>query len=155
MAQVNLTKSQPTTPSVRSADPFSLLRQEMNDWLSNFWAGNAGALMKSEFAPALDVVEKDNCFELKVDIPGCRPEELDVQVHGNVVTVSGSRKEEKEEKGATFHRVERSSGSFSRTITLPCAINEKEVAAEYTNGVLAVVLPKSEEARPRKVSIKG
>ena len=63
--------------------------------------------------------------------------------------------EEKEEKGKTFHRIERSSGSFSRTVTLPCDVNDKEVAAEYTDGVLSVILPESENAKLRKVVIKG
>ncbi len=152
-----LTRTQPATPSVRITDPFTLMRQEMSDLLSNLWSGNGdgAGLFKGGIAPALDVAEKDNSFEIRMDIPGVDSKDLDVEVHGNTVTISGSRKEEKEEKGKTFHRVERSSGSFSRTVTLPCSVSEKEVAAEYTNGVLSVVLPKSEDARPKKVSIKG
>lgn len=125
--------------------------------LSNFWGsgGNGRVLLNATIAPALDVVEKDNCFEIKMDIPGVQAKDIDVEVHGNLVTISGSRSEEKEEKGKTFHRVERSAGSFSRTVTLPCNVTEKEVAADYTNGVLSVVLPKSEDARPKKVTVKG
>jgi HSP20 family protein len=154
-----LTRTQSAAPSVRISDPFTAMRLEMNDWLSNIWGGNGNgsgnALLRGGIAPAVDVVEKDNSFEIRMDIPGVDSKDLDVEVHGNTVTISGSRKEEKEEKGKTFHRVERSSGSFSRTVTLPCGVSEKEVAAEYTNGVLSVVLPKSEDARPKKVSIKG
>lgn len=154
-----LTRTQSATPSVRITDPFSLMRQEMSDLLSNLWSGNgngeANAFFRGGVAPALDVAEKDNSFEIRMDIPGVESKNLDVEVYGNTVTISGSRKEEKEEKGKTFHRIERSSGSFSRTVTLPCSVSEKEVAAEYTNGVLSVILPKSEEARPKKVSIKG
>ena len=152
-----LTRSQSATPSVQITDPFTLMRQEMNDLLSNIWSGNGegNGLFRGVVAPALDVAEKDNSFEIRMDIPGVDSKDLDVEVHGNTVTISGSRKEEKEEKGKTFHRIERSSGSFSRTVTLPCGVSEKEVAAEYTNGVLSVVLPKSEEARPKKISIKG
>ncbi|MCA9013352.1 MAG: Hsp20/alpha crystallin family protein [Planctomycetaceae bacterium] len=152
-----LTRTQPATPSVRITDPFTLMRQEMNDLLSSFWSGNGdvGSVFKGGMAPALDIAEKDNSFEIRMDIPGVESKDLDVEVHGNTVTISGRRKEEKEEKGKTFHRVERSAGSFSRTVTLPCSVSEKEVAAEYTNGVLSVVLPKSEDARPKKVSIKG
>ena len=127
--------------------------------LSNIWSGNGNGegngLFKGGIAPALDVAEKDNSFEIRMDIPGVESKDLDVEVHGNTVTISGSRKEEKEEKGKSFHRIERCSGSFSRTVTLPCGVSEKEVAAEYTNGVLSVILPKSEEARPKKISIKG
>ncbi|HQX48869.1 MAG TPA: Hsp20/alpha crystallin family protein [Planctomycetaceae bacterium] len=153
-----LTRTQSATPSVRISDPFTAMRLEMNDWLSNIWGGNGNSdanVLRGCVAPALDIAEKDNSFEIRMDIPGVDSKDLDVEVHGNTVTISGSRKEEKEETGKTFHRVERSSGCFSRTVTLPCGVSEKEVAAEYTNGVLSVVLPKSEEARPKKVAIKG
>jgi len=155
MATTNLARSQSATPSVRISDPFTAIRREMNDLFANIWAPNGNGTLPASFAPALDVAEKDNCFELHMDIPGMETKDIDIQVQGNTVTVTGSRKEEKEEKGKTFHRVERSSGSFSRTVTLPCNVTEKEVAAEYTNGVLSVVLPKSEDARPKKVSIKS
>lgn len=131
------------------------MRREMNDLFANIWGPKGSGTLPGTFAPSLDVAEKDNCFELHMDIPGMESKDIDIQVHGNTVTVTGTRKEEKEEKGKTFHRIERSSGSFSRTVTLPCNVTEKEVAAEYTNGVLSIVLPKSEDARPRKVSIKG
>jgi HSP20 family protein len=148
---------QSTTAAVRITDPWTALRQEMNDLFSGFWNGNAGGpgVMSPTFAPSLDVAEKDNCYELHIDVPGMEAKDLDIQVHGNTVTVSGNRKEEKEDKGKTYHRVERRSGSFSRTITLPCEVDTKEVAAEYTNGVLNVVLPKCEKARPSKISIKS
>jgi HSP20 family protein len=148
---------QSTTAAVRITDPWTALRQEMNDLFSGFWNGNAGGpgVMSPTFAPSLDVAEKDNCYELHIDVPGMEAKDLDIQVHGNTVTVSGNRKEEKEDKGKTYHRVERRTGSFSRTITLPCEVDTKEVAAEYTNGVLNVVLPKCEKARPSKISIKS
>ena len=159
MSTTSLTRQQSATPSVRTSDPFSMLRQEMNDLFSNFWSsngnGNGISAFKMAMAPALDVSEKDNSFEIHMDIPGIESKDVDVQVLGNTVTISGSRKDEKEEKGKTFHRIERSSGSFSRTVTLPCEVNEKEVAAEYTNGVLSVILPKSESAKPKKVNVKG
>jgi HSP20 family protein len=81
--------------------------------------------------------------------------DFDIEVNGNIVTVRGERKEEKEEKGKTFHRVERRYGSFSRSMTLPCNVNEDEVAAEYASGVLTVTLPKREDTAPKKVSVKG
>ena len=157
MATTSLTRQQSATPSVRTSDPFSVLRQDVNDLFSNFWGTNGNGIpaFKMALAPALDVSEKDNCFEIHMDIPGVESKDVDVQVLGNTVTISGSRKEEKEEKGKTFHRIERSSGSFSRTVTLPCEVNEKEVAAEYTSGVLSVILPKSESAKPKKVAVKG
>lgn len=155
MASTSLVRTQSALPSVRITDPFSAMRQEMNELMANLWAGNGNGLSTRGFSPPLNVAEKDESFELQMDIPGFAAKDIDVQVQGNSVTLSGTREEEKEEKGKTFHRIERSSGTFSRTVTLPCAVNEKEIAAEYTNGVLSVVLPKSEEARPKKISVKG
>jgi HSP20 family protein len=143
-----------SAPAVRITDPWTLMRQEMNDLFENAWGG-AAAFSAGTFSPALDVVEKDNSFELQMDVPGLDAKDLDIQVQGNSVTVSGHRKSEKEEKGKTFHRIERRAGSFSRTITLPCSVSEKEVAAEYINGVLNVILPKCEKARPSKITVKG
>jgi HSP20 family protein len=149
-----LTKSRSQAPTpVRS--PLALLRQEMDDLISQFWNGEQESWFTSSFAPSVDLSESDNAFEIRMDIPGIEPKDIDVQVHGNAVTLSGQRKEEKEEKGKTFHRVERRSGSFSRTLTLPCAVNEDEVAAEYTQGVLCVKLPKCDESKSKRVVVKG
>lgn len=150
-----LTKARPqTTPTVRG--PLGVLRQEFDDLLGRFWDGvPEKGWFGGVYAPAVDLIESDNVFEIRMDIPGMDAKDIDVQVHGNAVTISGQRKEEKEEKGKTFRRVERRSGSFSRTMTLPCNVNEEEVAADYTQGVLSVKLPKCEEAKVKKVNVKG
>jgi HSP20 family protein len=136
-------------------DPLGLFRDEMDDLVSRIWRGTQDGWLSGNFAPSVDLTEADNSFEVRMDIPGMESKDIDVQVHGNMVTVSGERKEEKEEKGKTFHRVERRTGKFSRSFTLPCAINEDEVAAEYTKGVLTLKLPKCEAAKSKKVAIKG
>lgn len=148
---------QSAAPSVRVTDPWTAMRQEMNDLMTSFWRGNGngGGVMSPTFSPEIDVAEKDNCFELRMDIPGMEAKDLDIQVQGNSITISGHRSEEKEEKGKTFHCVERRSGNFSRTVSLPCDVTAKEVAADYTNGVLNVVLPKCEGSRPAKIAVKG
>ena len=136
-------------------DPFGLIRDEMDDLFTRILAGSQDGWFSGNFAPSCDLTEADNAFEVRMDIPGMEPKDIDVQVHGNLVTISGERKEEKEEKGKTFRRVERRSGKFSRSVTLPCAINEDEVAAEYAKGVLTLKLPKCEAAKGKKVNIKG
>jgi HSP20 family protein len=103
----------------------------------------------------LDVAETEKSLEIHMDLPGVTAKDIDIQVNGNLLTISGERKEEKEEKGKTFHRVERSYGSFSRTVTLPCDVNENEVAAEYKDGVLTIKLPKTEESKAHKIKVKG
>lgn len=139
-----------------SQHPIQALRREMEELMNRFWDGGAQQeFLPGSYMPTLDLSETDNAYEVHMDIPGMEAKDIDVQVHGNVVTLSGSRKEEKTEKGRTFHRVERRSGSFSRTLSLPCDIKEDEVAAEYTNGVLRVVLPKSEKEKARRIAVKS
>lgn len=106
------------------------------------------------FGMSVDVAETDNAIEAKVDLPGVAPKDIDISLNGNVLTVSGQRKDEREEKGKTFHRVERSSGRFSRAFTLPCQVEEDEVAAVYRDGVLTITLPKNEVARTRRIAVK-
>lgn len=149
-----LTRSRPQTPSTNRS-PFALLRHEMDDLISRFWDGEQESWFASTFSPAVDLSESQNAFEIRLDIPGMEAKDIDVQVHGNTITLSGKRKEEKEEKGKTFHRIERRQGSFSRTLTLPCDVNEDEVAAEYNQGVLTVKLPKCDEAKAKKIAVKS
>ena len=105
--------------------------------------------------PSLDMSETANTIEVRVDVPGMKAEEIDVQLTNGVLTVSGERKEEKEEKGKTFHRVERRDGSFSRSVTLPSAVAEDKVDAQYKDGVLCITLHKTEEAKSRKITVKS
>ena len=123
-------RAKSSTPAVRSLrDPIASLREEMNDLIARIWSGDENGTNLRQLTPAVDVSETDNAYEIRMDSPGMQAQDFDIQVHGNVVTLSGQRKEEKEEKGKTFHRVERRSGHFSRTLTMPCEINEDEVAA--------------------------
>lgn len=146
-------------PRVKSESPrrdaLSTIRDEMDDLLSRVWSGRDDGWFSGVFSPAADLAELDNAYQIRMDIPGMAAGDIDVQVHGNLVTISGERKEEKEEKGKTFHRIERRSGKFSRSMTLPCNVNENEVAADYSQGVLTVVLPKCEESKTTKVAVKG
>lgn len=152
-----IAKSRPQAPvAAPSQNPLSMLRQEMDDLIARFWNGEQEkGWFAGPFAPSADLVEEANAFEVRMDLPGMEAKDIDVQVHGNTVTISGQRKEEKDERGKTFRRVERRSGSFSRTLSLPCNVNEGEVAADYTKGVLTVKLPKCDDAKVKKVSVKG
>lgn len=105
------------------------------------------------YIPEFDIKEKPEAFVLKADLPGVKTEDLDVQANGNRITISGKREEEKEEKDATEYRMERSYGSFSRSFTLPEAIDASKVNAELKNGVLTLTVPKKvvQPATPIKV----
>jgi HSP20 family protein len=143
-------------PPVRSGrDTFSSLRKEMGDMISNFWGAPPTTWSADNLAPAVDLSEQENAFIMKVDIPGMEAKDLNVQVHGTTVTVSGQRQEEKETKEETYYRMERRQGSFSRSVTLPCTINDDEVAAEYVNGVLTLTLPKTDSSKAKKIAVKS
>ncbi len=138
-----------------SREPFHTLREEMDDLIGRFSADWGGEWLAKEFSPSMDLAETDESLQIRVDVPGMKPEEIDIEVNGTTLRISGERKEEKEEKGKTYHRVERRVGSFSRVVTLPCAVKEDKVAAECHDGILTVTLPKSEQAKMHKVKVKG
>lgn len=136
-------------------DTLSIIRSEMDDLLGRIWNGCEEGWFSSVFCPAADVAETDNAYQIRLDVPGMKAADIEVEVRGNLLTIAGHRKEDKEEKGKTFHRVERRTGKFSRTITLPANVQENEVAAEYEQGVLTVTLPKCDEGETKKIAVKG
>lgn len=119
-----------------------------------------GALALNEdriggYIPEFDIKEKPDAFVLKADLPGVRSEDLDVQANEHRITISGKREEEKEQKGETSYRMERSYGSFSRSFPLPEAIDASRVNAELKNGVLTLTVPKKEGHPSTSVKVKA
>jgi HSP20 family protein len=146
--------------SVRSAYPFGTalpLRGDLGDLLSRFWGDEGDGSLMQGLAASMDVAETENAVEVRLDLPGAKAEDIDIQIDGGVLTIRGERKEEEEEKDEErkYHRIERRYGSFARSITLPCGVREDEAAADYKDGVLKVVLPKAEEAQAKKIKVKG
>ena len=137
-----------------SREPIMGLRHEFDDLLRRFPFDWDGGWTTEEVVPSLDLTETNGDFEVKVDVPGFEPDEIDVEVTGDTLRISGEHKEEKEEKGKKFHRTERRTGSFSRTVQLPCPVVEEKVEAESHEGVLTITMPKTEEARTRKIKVK-
>lgn len=148
-----LSKRQPNT---MSRSPFANLlpRSLFGDFFDQYLTDANGDLTQL-MNVSMDVAETDQAFEVKVDLPGIKPEEVDIQIDNNTLTIRGQRSEESEEKDEKkhFHRVERYSGSFSRSVVLPASINEDETAAEFRDGVLKIIVPKTEDAKPRKIKI--
>ncbi len=104
--------------------------------------------------PRMNLAETEKEFEVTAELPGLKPEEVKVEVKNRELWISGERKEEKEEKGKTWHRMERRYGEFRRVMPLPAAVDEAKVEAKVENGVLKVVLPKTEAAKPRHIEVK-
>jgi HSP20 family protein len=137
-------------------EPFrelSSLQTEMNRLFNAAFdtpPGNGGA---RRWTPAMDLVETDEHFVLRADLPGMTESDVNIELEDNILTISGERKAEREEKGEGFYRVERSFGSFSRALTLPKGIDPEGVKAAFHNGVLEVRVPKPEQRKPRKITI--
>ena len=130
------------------------IQQEMNRLFNSFFdAPTAGDARTRRWIPAMDLVEREDHFVLKVDLPGLTESDVNVELQDNVLTISGERKQEQEHKAEGYYRLERAFGSFSRSLTLPEGVNAEAVAAKFDNGVLEVSIPKPEERKPRRVSI--
>jgi HSP20 family protein len=106
------------------------------------------------WSPAVDISETENELILKADLPDVKLSDIDVHVENQTLTIKGERQFEKDEKTKGYHRIERNYGTFVRSFTVPSTVEADKVAAEYTNGVLTVTLPKKEAAKPRQVKIE-
>ena len=110
-------------------------------------------LSLGDFNPQVNINEREIDFVISADLPGTEQKDITVNIENNILTLSGERKLEKDEKSDNYHRVERSYGRFTRSFRLPDTVDEEKVSASYSNGVLEVILPKSEKAKPKQISI--
>jgi HSP20 family protein len=130
------------------------LQGSMNQLFDRFFEGQTGnGSVARRWIPAMDLVETEDNLVLRADLPGMSEDDLNIEIKDGVLTVSGERKAEHEEKGEGFHRVERSFGSFSRSLSLPDGAQADRVAADFKDGVLEVRIPKPEETKPTRVAI--
>jgi HSP20 family protein len=131
------------------------LQSEMNRLFNNLFdtpVPNGGNTLR-RWIPAMDLVETDDDFVLRADLPGLSEGDVNIELEDNVLTVSGERKSEHEERKEGYYRVERASGSFSRSLTLPEGVKPDAIKASFDKGVLEIRIPKPEERKPRKVAI--
>jgi len=135
--------------------PLEMLRHEFDDLFGRLASDWDGKWLTTEFKAACDLSETADAFEIRMDVPGIKPEDITVQVTGDTVQISGERKDEKEEKGKTFHRVERRSGRFCEIVVLPSGVNDEKIQAEFHDGVLTIMLPKTETSKTRTVKVKA
>ena len=132
----------------------SKLRKEMDDLWGRFF-GDAGFPILSEavWAPALDVKETKENIVVTAEIPGLNAKGVEVTISGDMLTIKGEKKQEKEEKDESYHLIERRYGLFSRSIRLTTDVDAKNVKASFKEGVLTVSLPKSEKAKEKQIKI--
>ena len=135
-------------------DPFrelTALQTEVNRLFSR--AGGGDVAERQSWTPSIDVIETDDAIKLKAELAGMNPKDISIEVQDNVLTVSGERRFEEEVKEDKYYRIERRYGSFSRSLALPQTVNENGIQAQYENGVLEVVVPKAEIAKPKKIQV--
>jgi len=133
--------------------PLDDFYKEMDSLVNSFLYSN-GEGGGTGFQPSANLAETETGYELSLDLPGIAPQDVHVEMHDGKLFVSGERKAEKEEKGKTFHRIERSYGSFRRMVSVPTPVDEEHITADYVDGVLTVKLPKSNKAKPRRIPVQ-
>lgn len=132
------------------------LKQEMDRLLDRFFEPSGDELLAlGEWAPRLDVAETAEAIVVKVEVPGIEPKDIEVSLKDQVLTVKGEKRQDKEEKDEHFYRVERSYGSFSRSVRLPAAVDQGKVHATFKNGLLTVTLGKTPAAKGTTIPIKA
>jgi HSP20 family protein len=138
-------------------DPFrdmSALQTRVNRLFNDVLAGGAD-LETRGWSPVVDIFERGEDLVLRAEVPGVSRDKLDVSVENNVLTIRGERERDREIKEEHYHRVERSYGVFSRSFTLPATVDATKIAAQFKEGILEVVLPKAEAAKPKRISIEA
>lgn len=152
-----------SSPVTHDGDVRSLrgMQREIDSLFDNFFRGTGlttslQADTDKMLSPNIDIMEDDKGYHLALELPGVAEEDVDISLTGEVLTIKGEKKAEKEEGDKQFHRMERSYGSFQRSITLPSDVKEDAIEARFNNGVLTVEIPKLEEQKPKvkKIGIK-
>jgi HSP20 family protein len=134
-------------------DPFrdiTSLRDEMNRLFSRSLGEPAGGQM---WSPAVDVVEQPDAIVVKAELPGLRPEDIDIEIDDNVLTIRGERRFEDKVEDGRYYRLERSYGRFQRSLGLPQGVKADDISAGFDQGVLEVRVPKADEVKPRKIAV--
>jgi HSP20 family protein len=135
----------------------SALRKEMDRLFDRIWEGGLPdvTMPLGEWTPSLDISEKNDYVIVKAEVPGIDPKEIQVTLNNQLLTISGEKKYEKEEKEEKFYRMERSTGSFARTVSVPFPVDPNKVLATFKNGLLTVTMPKTAAAKGMAIPIKA
>jgi HSP20 family protein len=132
----------------------TVLRNEMDRLFNRVWEGDLPERSLGEWSPVLDFSETKEFFFVKMEVPGMDPKEIKISLQDHILTISGERKKEEEEKDERFYRAERSYGFFTRSIRLPMPVDDYKVNAVFKNGVLTIAIPKAEASKGIFVPIK-
>ena len=130
------------------------LQDQVNRLFNEAFDRSSSEANLTPWAPAVDIYETEHELVVKADLPDIKPEELDIRVENNILTLRGERKFEKQVNEDNYLRVERSYGSFSRSFSLASTVNTEAIKADYKNGVLTLSIPKREEAKPKQIKVR-
>jgi HSP20 family protein len=139
---------------MREFDEMQRRMASLFDFAPRADGGEKELLTVADWSPSVDISEDEKEFLVKAELPEVKKEDIKVNVENGVLTITGERKFEKEEKSKKYHRIERAYGNFMRSFTLPEAVKADKVAAEFKDGVLHVRIPKDESAKPKSVAVK-
>jgi HSP20 family protein len=141
----------------RNRNELSALRSQMDDLFEGFFRGLDRPLsfLAERAWPPIDVAEKDDAIVVRAEVPGCKPEDIDISVYGNTLTLSGEKKESRESNGDGCYHMESTYGSFRRDIPLSAEVDQDKIEAVIKDGILSVTLPKAEKSKAVKVKVKG
>jgi HSP20 family protein len=134
-------------------DPFREMTQVQNQFnrlVDQVWGGR-----QESWLPAVDVFDKKDAVVLKAELAGMDPDDIEIEVEDNVLTIKGERKFEEEVEDERYYRVERRFGSFQRSLALPQGVKANEIQAGYDDGILTVTVPKAEEEKPQRIEVKA
>ena len=133
------------------------LQERMNQMFNDSYRGRGTSeddwSLGGSWAPAVDIYEHEGNIVLTAELPGVDPKEVDIRVENNILTLRGERKWNDDVQRESYHRVERAYGTFTRSFTLPNVVDTEKIKADYKEGMLKLVLPKREEAKPKQISI--
>jgi HSP20 family protein len=131
-----------------------VLRRGMDSLWDRFTGERPTEWLRGEWVPSLDVSETKDKVVVKAEAPRIDPKEIAISLKSGILTLKGEKKQEREEKDESYHLIERSYGSFSRSVRLPAEVQEDQVKASYKDGILTITLPKTERAKERSIKIE-
>ena len=134
---------------------FPRFENEMEDLMERFFGNGGEEWGLTRFTPSLNVAETDDNYEVSVELPSLKPEDVHVEFKDGNLWISGEKKHESDEKDKTFRRIERRHGEFRRMIQLPAAGDGEEVEAKFEDGVLTVNVPKNKKSVPKRIHVKA
>ena len=144
----------PVKKSERGGNELAKFHDEMDNLFRGFFSDYGLPTLEHRHWPAIDIVENENNFVIKAEVPGCKADDINISVNGNILTISGEKKAEEEKKEKGYYHMERSYGSFRRDLTLSANLDSNKIEASCKDGVLAITLPKSEKTKAIKVKVK-